>query len=214
MKLDANKKKRYIAYGLLMWIMAFGILGIGIKNKESGIEKASSSVIVNDTALEEDIENHDGDVLVDSLALFPADKSTENMQDKEISGTITVTSDENTDLLEGDAYFDEARATVNMDRNQIISMLTEVIAETKSETEKENAAEQKLKLIGYMEKENVVESLLKTKGFSDTFVLITDNAVNVTVKTDNLSQSDVAKICDIVMRETGRSADEIVIQSK
>ena len=43
---------------------------------------------------------------------------------------------------------------------------------------------------------------------------MSDNAVNVTVNKQELTKSDVAKICDIIMRETGREASEIVIQSK
>jgi len=101
-----------------------------------------------------------------------------------------------------------------MDRNQVISMLTDVIAETESTTEKENAAQQKLKIIDYMEKEKMIENLIETKGLPEALVLITDNAVNVTIKKQTLNQADVAKICDIVMRETGRGAEQIVIQSK
>ncbi|MDF3001545.1 MAG: SpoIIIAH-like family protein, partial [Bacillota bacterium] len=50
--------------------------------------------------------------------------------------------------------------------------------------------------------------------FTDALVLITDNSVNVTVNKQEISQSDVAKICDIVIRETCRDASQIVIQSK
>jgi hypothetical protein len=34
------------------------------------------------------------------------------------------------------------------------------------------------------------------------------------VKKEELTQSDVAKILDVVKRETGRAADQIVIQNK
>jgi stage III sporulation protein AH len=101
-----------------------------------------------------------------------------------------------------------------MDRNQVISMLTDVIEETKDGAEKNNATEQKLKIIDYMNKEKVIENLIKNKGFADALVLMTDNSVNVTVNKQEITQADVAKICDIVMRETGRDASQIVIQSK
>lgn len=126
----------------------------------------------------------------------------------------TVTSDDISELDNADTYFDEVRATLNMDRNQIISMLTDVIAEAESESEKDNAAAQKLKIIDYMDKEQLIEKLIDTKGLPSCLVLISDNAVNVTVNKQDLTQSDAAKICDIVMRETGRDAGQIVIQSK
>ena len=89
-----------------------------------------------------------------------------------------------------------------MDRNQVISMLTDVIAETKDGPEKNNATQQKLKIIDYMEKERTIENLIENKGFPETLVLMTDNSITVTVNKQEITQSDVAKICDIVMRET------------
>jgi hypothetical protein len=43
--------------------------------------------------------------------------------------------------------------------------------------------------------------------------MITESSVNVTVDKQELDTNTVAKICDIVMRETGKTADRIVIQS-
>ena len=71
-----------------------------------------------------------------------------------------------------------------------------------------------MKLIEYMNTENEIESLIQNKGFAEVLVVITDTSVNVSVKKQDLSQADIAKIMDITMRETGRKAEEIVIQSK
>ena len=65
-----------------------------------------------------------------------------------------------------------------------------------------------------MENELAIESIIKAKGLPDSFVMITDSSVNVTVDKQELDTNTVAKICDIVMRETGKTADKIVIQSK
>ena len=62
------------------------------------------------------------------------------------------------------------------------------------------------------EKEKTVETLIKNKGLPECFVVITDSGVNVTVNTEKLDQSTVTKICEIVMRQTGVKASEIVVQ--
>lgn len=93
-------------------------------------------------------------------------------------------------------------------------MLTDTIAQADNEAEKKNATEQKLKIIKYMDQEQIIEKLIKTKDLPEALVIITDNSVNVTVNTQELLRSDVAKIYDIVMRETGRDAGEIVVQNK
>lgn len=151
-------------------------------------------------------------LIVDTIAgLVPGtEAATADYED-----ILIVTSDDISELANADVYFEEVRATINMDRNQIISMLTDVIEETPDgSAEKNNATQQKLKIINYMNTEKVVENLIKNKGFADALVLMTDNSVNVMVNKQEITQSDVAKICDIVMRETGRNAAQIVIQSK
>lgn len=160
-----------------------------------------------------DANEPDGEnAVVDTIA--GADQTTDSSS-AALDASMIVVSDDISEVANADTYFEEARATINMDRNQVISMLTDVIEETKDGTaEKNNATQQKLKIIDYMNKEKVIENLIKNKGFTDALVLMTDNSINVTVNKQEITQSDVAKICDIVMRETGRDASQIVIQSK
>jgi len=139
-----------------------------------------------DKAVNEDIPLHDGDVL--------------------------VTSDEIAEPENTDSYFQELRATLDMDRNKIIALLSETEASASSGDEKKAASAEKMKLLDYMDQEKTVETLIKNKGLPESFVVITDSGVNVTVNTEDIEQDTVTKICEIVMRQTGRNATEIVIQ--
>ena len=65
-----------------------------------------------------------------------------------------------------------------------------------------------------MDMEKSLENLIRSKGYSDAFVIVTDKSVNVTVQADSIDDQDAARILDIVMRETGRNADGIVVQAK
>ena len=80
--------------------------------------------------------------------------------------------------------------------------------------EKKNASAEKTRIMDTMEKELSVESMIKSKGLPESFVIMTDSSVTVTVDKQELDSNTVAKICDIVMRETGKTADKIVVQSK
>ncbi|MBR3706362.1 MAG: SpoIIIAH-like family protein, partial [Firmicutes bacterium] len=80
--------------------------------------------------------------------------------------------------------------------------------------EKSNASKEKERILSTMETELAVESLIKSKNLPESHVVITENSVCVTVDKQELDTNTVAKICDIVMRETGKSADKIVVQSK
>ena len=121
-----------------------------------------------------EIPVHDGDVLVDSLAVS---------EDADKEGT-----------------FEEMRAALDLERNKLLSSL--------------DSEQEKKRITGYMEKEPSVESLIKSKNLTSSYVVITESCVTVTVDKQELDTNTVAKICDIVMRETGRTADKIVIQSK
>ncbi|HYE67853.1 MAG TPA: SpoIIIAH-like family protein [Anaerovoracaceae bacterium] len=157
----------------------------------------------------------DENAVVDTIAGADQNSDAIAATGAAIDSSMIVISDDISELANADTYYEEARATINMDRNQVISMLTDVIEETKDgSAEKNNATQQKLKIIDYMNKEKVIENLIKNKGFTDALVLMTDNSVNVTVNKQEITQSDVAKICDIVIRETGRDVSQIVIQSK
>lgn len=127
-------------------------------------------------------------------------------------GDVLVTSDDVTELENTDTFFQELRATLDMDRNKIISMLSDAETSSSDPEEKQKASEEKLKLLEYMEQEKTIETLIKNKGLPEAFVVITDSGVNVTVNTEKLDQPTVTKICEIIMRQTDRKADEIVVQ--
>ena len=148
-----------------------------------GIYAVTGSLMTEETG-SDDIPLHDGDVL--------------------------VTSDDISDMENTDTYL--VGEGVDMDRNEIISMLEDAEASAPTAEEKKNASREKMKLLEYMEQEKTVEALIKNKNLPDTFVVITDNGVNVTVNTEKLDQPTVTKICEIIMRQTDRKASEIVVQ--
>lgn len=205
-----SRKKRMTIMGLLVLVVCLAFANQAL-NKEESLKTSSEYVDYE----KQEMQEHDGDVLVDSLNISSvSDNSGTALTEGGMSSSQIVTSDDISELANTDSYFKEVRSTIDNDRNQVISMLTDVAAEAESKSEKENATQQKLKIIDYMEKEKNIENLISVKGLPECLVLLTDNAVNITVNKESLDQSDVAKICDIVIRETGRPASQIIIQSK
>lgn len=139
----------------------------------------------------EELPAHDGEVLVDSLA---------------------VGEKEEAEPASGD--FDQLRAELELERNKLIASLDSTINDSSNENEKNNASAEKQRILDYMEQELAIENIIAQKNLPACFVLITESSVNVTVDQQELDTNTVAKICDVVMRETGQSADRIIIQSK
>lgn len=171
----------------------------------------ASGRLLTDKAANSDIPLHDGDVLVDSLGVDDEDSTSEKKSSKSREAKL-VASDDVAQLENQDSYFQELRATLDMDRNKIISMLTDAEESASTKKEKQEATAQKMRLLNYMEQEKTVETLIKNKGLPESFVVISDSGVNVTVNTDKLDQQTVTRICEIVMRQTSVKASEIVVQ--
>ncbi|WP_425754866.1 SpoIIIAH-like family protein [Ihubacter sp. rT4E-8] len=149
---------------------------------------------------------HDGDVLVDSQNV-----AQEEALSQEGDASKTETSDgEN---ASAGNTFDEKKAALELERNDLIAKYDDTIKNSSNEAEKKNAIAQKEKLTGYMEMEVAIEGIIRTKNLPDCLVIITDSTVTVTVDEQDLKQNTVAKICNIVMEETKRTADKIIIQS-
>ena len=162
-----------------------------------------------DKAVNDDIPLHDGDVLVDSLNVK---EETGNGQETSPDASELVSSDDVAEPENSDAYFQELRATLEMDRSKLISMLADAESSASTAAEKKEASQEKMRLLNYMEQETTIEALINNKGLPECFVVISDSGVNVTVNTENLDQPTVTKICEIIMRQTDRPADEIVVQ--
>ena len=141
---------------------------------------AATGKFTSDKAANEDIPIHDGDVLVDSLNV----KDEESGEKGDAKDSELVTSDDVSELENKDTYFQELRATLDMDRNQIISMLTEAESSASTKAEKEEATAEKMRLLNYMEQEKTIETLIKNKHKvpSEIFTLC-----------KNLSQKDLDK---------------------
>ncbi|MGI6733127.1 MAG: SpoIIIAH-like family protein [Anaerovoracaceae bacterium] len=205
------RKKTLILLSMLFVVLAIGVINNRLAEKD--VLTASEDYVNYE---QQQIDEHDGEVLVDSiqLAAVPGTSPENNTEAPAEESAIVITSDDISELESADAFFAEIRAALDMDRNEILSMLTSVIEESEPGPEKDNATQQKLKIIEYMNTEKVIENLIVNKGFAEAFVVMTDTSVNVTVNKEELNQSDVAKIMDVVLRETKRPADQIVIQNK
>lgn len=70
-----------------------------------------------------------------------------------------------------------------------------------------------MKMTADMEKEAEAETILAAKGFSDVIVSIGEDTVDVVVNAPEITETDRAKIEDVVTRKTGCTVDQIIIST-
>lgn len=217
-------KKHIFVLSIVLGLCFISFLNYNF-NKSYTLETSSEFVEYEENIMKERAKN------INNEDIFVEEANTENNGNTEMlvidskentsETTSTVTKDTKLDetnavtLDETNTVFLESKLNIDTERSKIISLLTEIIEdEDINEVSKSKAIDDKIKIIDYMNKEKVIENLLKTKMYKDFIVIITDNSVNVTVGIEKLNKSDLAKILDIVMRETNRPLDQIKIQCK
>ena len=114
-----------------------------------------------------------------------------------------------------DSYFVSAELNRERSREEALETLQVVIdsAETMPDV-KDKALDRMISIASEIETEALVEEMIKAKGFEECLAVMTGENINVIVKTPGLLTSEVAQITEIVMEETGFTAENIKIVEK
>ncbi len=111
------------------------------------------------------------------------------------------------------SFFDMYRSERDSVRTQELAYLDAIVAQGGDEMTLSEAQKQKMTLVGCMESELNTENLIRAKGFQEVIVSMHNGSVNVIVDADALTDEQVAQILDIVLRETGETAENIKVST-
>lgn len=128
--------------------------------------------------------------------------------------TMDQTMGEPAQVVSREDYFAQSRLSRQQARDEAIGILKETVENEKADDNAKSQASQQISVMAeYAVQEASVESLIKAKGYAEAVVFIGQDSVNVVVQPPEggFKETDAAKICDIVVTETGASADKIKI---
>ena len=111
------------------------------------------------------------------------------------------------------SFFDIYRSERDSVRTQELAYLDAIVAQGGDQATMSEAQKQKMTLVGCMESELNTENLIRAKGFEEVIVSMHNGSVNVIVDADALTDEQVAQILDIVLRETGETAENIKVST-
>lgn len=105
--------------------------------------------------------------------------------------------------IEDISYEDETDdLSVEKSRSEAVSLLKTVAeSENASADKKAQAQEDIIRIANDMEKEAVVKEILKKKGYTNVSVYLNSPGATVSVKSDGLTDGDLAKIRDVLKDE-------------
>lgn len=126
---------------------------------------------------------------------------------------LTMGDNPNVTAVKSD-YFSEAKLARQKARDESVNILNSTTTNQNASQEAKDVAVTTMgTLAKNAEKEVRVESLVVAKGYSECVAFINTDSANVIVQksTNGLKETDVAKIKEIVLSETGLSAEQIKI---
>ena len=197
------KKNQIIITALVVMVAIAGYLsmtdreeltmnGHGDHNKAA--TESAADISEEDIVLDEDEET------ADAASGKAVSTSGQKVSNKENAGEAVLVSN----TVTGN-YFEEAKLSREQTRANLVNN------KNVTNAQKDKAMQQIMQMTEISEKETATENLLAAKGFSEAVVTILSDSVDVVVNADDLTESQIAQIEDIVKRKTECSADKIVI---
>ncbi len=203
----AVKRNQVVVTALAVMIAAAGYLNFTESRSSGDI----TDVDLNDPTSYEALLNDDG-----SIATIADDADTDGLEIAlGIDDTAEVYDDTGAAVYvsaQADTYFVQAKLEREQARASQKDMLTEMINNTNvDDTKKQECADNLLEIQQRIEKETAAEAMIESKGFSEAYVRIDDDTVDVVVNKSELTDTELAQIMDIVTRKTGMSESQVRI---
>lgn len=110
-------------------------------------------------------------------------------------------------------YFATARLSRKQARDNAINMLKDASTDENADQSVLNEASETLQVLaGYTVAESQIENLVTAKGYADCVAFMGAESISVVVDdSDGLDATDVARIMDIVVQETGYAPNQIKV---
>ena len=127
------------------------------------------------------------------------------------SPTATPSAEEGSTSGTSSSYFDSARLNRQQARDSALSLLQEAAAD--ADAGEEAVAQANEAIQAYTIAEANIENLVTAKGYADCVAFLSDGSISVVVSNGGaaLTETDTARISEIVQEETGLSASQIKI---
>lgn len=206
------KRNQVVVTALAVMIAAAGYLNFQETKSAEGTKTAMELTEEGDMAaalIEEDYAALPDDMPTEEGALDPltAEVSTTTGDGAAVFASANTSDD-------ASSYFAEAKLEREQSRAKQKEILTEMLNNSNvSESQKNVCSDSMLELQERIEKETAAEAMIEAKGFSQAYVRMDDETVDVVVDRDTLTDAEVAQIQDIVKRKTGYTAEQIRIST-
>lgn len=216
------KKNQVIIYVIVLMLMAVAYLNYTTQTGEQAVEASMQMEARDDT----NSSNIGDAALVSSNDIATNTNETENTTnsiEENTTNTTNTTNNEteqnttqtNSGTVSTDDYFTKSKLERETMYSQMLESYENVLNSSNSlETQKQSATDEIKKINDTKNSIMICENLIQTKGFENNIVFVNGSSISVIIKSDEMTQEEVAQVQNIVSREMGAEIENIHISTK
>ena len=218
------KKNQVIIYVIVLMLMAVAYLNYTTQTGEQAVE-ASMQMEARDDTNTSNIGDatlvSSNDISVDNNTENTTNSITENAIDtnsvtNETSNEVNQnTTQTNTGTVSTDDYFTKTKIERDTMYSQMLESYENVLNSSNSlETQKQSATDEIKKINDTKNSIMICENLIQTKGFENSIIFVNGDSISVILKSDEMTQEEVAQVQNIISREMNAEIENIHISTK
>ena len=215
------KKNQIVIYVIALMLMAVAYLNYTTNTAEQSVE-ASLQMEARDDSNTANI----GDARLvssnDVLSNTESSNTTNNENTINTTNTTNDNSDSNSETTQtsvqtstDDDYFTKSKLERDTMYSQMLESYENILNSTNSlETQKQSATDEIKKINDTKNSIMICENLIQTKGFENSIIFVNGDSISVIIKSDELTQEEVAQVQNIISREMNAKIENIHISTK
>ena len=221
-----NENKKQLILSLVATILIvtgyFNFQNVENKNMQAKIEDEISDENIGDVELVNSealiMENTVQNIVIQNENVIKEIESKKEEENEKESEKENKKESEKINEIgnnkDSDNYFVKTRLERDNMYSRMLESYEEIVNNDKISSEQKAVAIQEISNINnYKNGIMISENLIKNKGFEDVVILINNNTVSVVVKKDNLYETDIVKIQNIIETKLGFEAKNISISN-
>lgn len=195
---------------IIISVIAIMLIAAGYMNYTANTKETLQAAALADTEKYADL----GDATLVSANVV---ENNEENTESDISTALTENTTSTSSSVEtsDNEYYAESRLEREKMYSQMLESYQNILANTQiSDTQKEIAQNEIVKINTTKNAIMITENLIKNKGFEDIVIFVNGDSISIVVKAKELSQEQIAQIQNIVSRELNGDIDNIHISNK
>lgn len=228
------KKNQIVIYVIALMLMAVAYLNYTTNTAEQSVQASmqmearddSNTANIGDATL---VSSNDvlsnTDTVNESSGNDTTSSNTESSNTINNENTTNTTSDNSNDNKEttqtnaqtstDDDYFTKSKLERDTMYSQMLESYENILNSTNSlETQKQSATDEIKKINDTKNSIMICENLIQTKGFENSIIFVNGDSISVVLKSDELTQEEVAQVQNIISREMNCEIENIHISTK